>query len=158
MSQHTFDPTDWKDFRPHSRRMLDDMLDQIADAKNAMNCDQCQGKGCKACQGQGGGGEGDGPPGNGMGEGQGVGPRPEAEGGDEKFYDSPVPTDPGPGAAVVVGRVQGPNTAGQAREAIKTEIEAARRESARPITDQKLPRAQREHAQQYFDEFREGEN
>jgi hypothetical protein len=137
--------------------MLDDMLDQLADAKDAMNCPDCQGGGCKACQG-GGNGKGDGPPGVGMGEGQGHGARPEADEGNEKFYDSRVRIPPGPGAAAIVGRVDGPNMPGQAREAIKAEIESSRRESARPVLDQKMPRPQREHAQQYFDNFREGKN
>jgi hypothetical protein len=91
-----------------------------------------------------------------MGEGQGVGARPEKK-TDVDFYKSQVPADPGRGAAVVVGRVRGPNRPGEAREAIKAEIEAARTESARPITAQRLPKAQKEHAQQYFDTFREGE-
>lgn len=140
--------------------MLDDMLDQIADAKDAMNCDQCEGGGCKACQGQGMGGGGSnekGQPGMGNGEGQGVGPRAEAPDGNEQFYDSKVDADPGPGAAAIVGRMDGPNRAGQAREDIKAAIESSRRESARPVLDQKMPRPQREHAQQYFDNFREGE-
>ena len=82
----------------------------------------------------------------------------EAEGGNEQFYDSRVRDEPGPGAAAIVGRVDGPNVAGQARETIKAEIESSRRESARPVLDQKMPRPQREHAQQYFDIFREGED
>jgi hypothetical protein len=141
--------------------MLDGMLDQIADAKDAMNCGQCGGQGCKACQGQGmgmgqGKGNGQGPPGPGMGEGQGAGWRPEKK-NPTAAYDTRVPADPGPGAAVKVGRIHGPNIAGEAREMIKSEIEAKGTESDRAMSMQKLPKSQREHAQQYFDMFREGE-
>jgi hypothetical protein len=141
--------------------MLDGALDQIADAKNAMNCGQCGGKGCGACQGQQPGmglgkGEGQGPPGPGMGEGQGAGWRPEKK-TDTAAYDTRIPADPGPGAAVKVGRIHGPNIAGEARETIKSEIEAGPGDSDRAMSMQKLPKSQREHAQQYFDMFREGE-
>jgi hypothetical protein len=105
--------------------------------------------------GQGGQGAGQGD-GDGMGEGQGHGWRPEKE-TDTASYDTRVPTDPGPGAAVKLGRIHGPNVAGEARETIKSEIEAARSETAGAISTQRLPKSQREHAQQYFDMFREGE-
>jgi len=142
--------------------MIDDVMQQIAAAKDAMNCGNCGGKGCGQCQGQGmgqgaGKGKKDGPPGKGMGEGQGVGARPEEE--DETgFYKSRVRADPGPGKGIIVGQVRGPNVAGKAREEIKSVITSARRESARPISGQRLPRAQREQTQQYFDTFREGED
>ena len=58
---------------------------------------------------------------------------------------------------MVVDRMPGPNVVGQARQDIKSSLEAARSEEDRPLTEIRLPREQREHAQQYFDAFREGE-
>src|SRR5688500_5123025 len=49
---------------------LNEILDQLADAKNAMKCADCGGAGCKACEGSG---EGDGKSGQGEGKGKGKG-------------------------------------------------------------------------------------
>jgi len=134
--------------------MLDDALDQISQAKDRMNCGNCGGEGCEQCGGQGmGAGKDDKMaerPGPGGGDGKGMGFRPE-EKTDTSAYDSRVRAKPGEGKAVVVGEVPGPNKAGEAREEIKSAMESAKRESAKPLTDQHLPRAQREHARQYFD-------
>ena len=139
-------------------QMLEDALDQLGIAKDAMNCDQCGGQGCQQCQGLGRGGQGknDGPPGVGMGEGQGKGERPEEE-NPTKSYDSKIGADPQRGKAVIVGEVRGPNVAGDAREEIKSEITASKQSNADPITGKRLPRSEREHAQEYFDSFRDGE-
>ena len=91
-----------------------------------------------------------------MGEGQGKGERPEEE-TPTKSYDSKVGADPQRGKAVIVGEVRGPNVAGDAREEIKSEITASKQSNADPITGKKLPRSEREHAQEYFDSFRDGE-
>lgn len=127
--------------------MLDGAIDRIAQAKDAMNCGQCQGAGCGACEGD--------QPGAGLGRGRGMGARPEAE-TDSRFYESRVRTRPGAGRAVIVGSVRGPNVAGEAREEIKSAIERSAREEADPLVGQRLPRAEREQAKQYFDAFREG--
>ena len=57
----------------------------------------------------------------------------------------------------MTGLVEGPNAKGQAVEEIKGEVEAAKHESADPLTGQRLPRSQRDHVQQYFDAFRKGQ-
>lgn len=138
---------------------LNDALDQIAQAKEAMNCGQCQGDGCEACMGRfGQGGFGrkrQGPPGMGMGEGQGKGDRPEEEhktGG----YDSRVKAKLTQGEAYVVGETGGPNKAGQTREEIKNAIRAATEGTANPLTNERLPRSQRDHVKEYYDAFRSG--
>jgi len=129
--------------------MLDQALDAIADAKSGMNCQSCQGAGCSQCQGLGMGQK----PGQGLGRGQGVGQRPE-DAGDTESYDSLVRGKPGPGKAVVVGTMGGPNLAGNAREQIRAAVESAHSDSADPLTGQRLPRAHREAVQQYFDAAR----
>lgn len=138
--------------------MMDEMLDQLADAKNAMNCKQCNGAGCKACQGMGGFqfGQGQGQkPGNGLGEGRGQGDRPEEE-TPYSAIDSQVRAKPKAGESVRVGDAGGPNIAGisteQAKEAVRASIDA----DADPITSQKLPRWQQEHAKEFFKNLREG--
>ncbi len=137
--------------------MLEDALDQLASAKDSMNCDNCNGMGCSQCQGDGMGamGQGEGN-GQGMGEGQGRGDRPEEETG-TGFYDSQVRAKPGQGKAVVTGIAFGPNKAGEAVEEIKAEIDSGRRSDDDPLTGQRLPKAQRELTREYFDAFREGE-
>ena len=126
--------------------MLDEALDQIAMAKEAMNCQQCNGMGCGACNG----GMGmDGPAGIGMGKGRGKGDRPEDE-TDTGFYDSKAKADPARGQAVVVGEVRGPNTAGDARVEIQQQIEAFTRSGGDPLTGKRLPKAQLDHVQEYF--------
>lgn len=90
-----------------------------------------------------------------MGEGRGRGDRPEEQTG-TNFYDSQARTEPGRGKAVLAGQVRGPNIAGDAREQIKAALEAGLKDDEDPLTDQRLPRAQRELARQYFDAFREG--
>ncbi len=137
-------------------QMLEEALNQLADAKDAMNCENCDGAGCQMCQGMGFG-DFQQMPGMGMGEGQGRGDRPEEETG-AKFYDSKVQAKPRSGKMVVIGQVRGPNAAGQAREAIKEALEAATSEDDDPLTGVRLPRAQREQVQQYFDAVRKGEN
>lgn len=131
-------------------QMLESTLDAIDDAKAAMNCQNCGGAGCEQCQ-------------KGMlGDTKGLGRQEGAEGErpeqaeNTKMYDSRVRQNIGKGAGVVTGLVEGPNAKGQAVEEIKGEVEAAKHESADPLTGQRLPRSQRDHVLQYFDAFRQG--
>jgi hypothetical protein len=140
-------------------QMLEEALEQIAMAKDAMACENCNGMGCAQCQGDGMGmGMGDmqGMGGMGLGEGQGRGDRPEEQTG-TGFYDSQVRAKPGQGKAVATGIAFGPNKSGQALEEIKAEIEAGRRSQDDPLTGQRLPKAQRELTREYFDSFRDGQ-
>jgi hypothetical protein len=129
--------------------MLESTLDEIDDAKAAMNCPNCGGIGCEQCRkgcnsfadhGRAVGAEGQ---------------RPETPEG-TKFYDSKVKQDIGKGAAVITGLVDGPNAKGHVVEEIKSQVEAAKHDSADPLTGQRLPRQERDHVQQYFDAFRKG--
>ena len=123
--------------------MLDEALDQIAMAKGSLNCQQCSGMGCAACQGQS-------PiPGAGLGEGRGQGDRPE-ESSNTSFYDTRVKADSSLGKAVVIGDVGGPNKAGDTRVAIQEQIEAFSRSDGDPLLGKQLPKAQRDHVQEYF--------
>ncbi|NJM52326.1 MAG: aminotransferase class I/II-fold pyridoxal phosphate-dependent enzyme [Blastocatellia bacterium] len=113
---------------------LNEILDQLADAKNAMKCQNCGGAGCKDCEGngdaegKGGKGEGKGK-GKGKGDfakgaGQGEGLRDEEE-TDKSFYDTRVGADPKAGESVRVGDAGGNNVAGKSREAVKEAVQAA---------------------------------
>jgi DNA-directed RNA polymerase subunit F len=139
--------------------MLEDALEGMQAAKDAMNCKQCGGQGCKACQGAAGmEGDNDQAGEGGLEAGRGRGifkPRPNHP-EDTKTYDSRVRQRVGQGAAVVTGLMSGPNAKGQAIEEIKSQVESARKETADPLTGQRLPRQQRDHVQQYFDAFRDG--
>jgi hypothetical protein len=130
--------------------MLDDAMEQIGEAKASMNCKECQGAGCKACQG-----DPHGPPGRGLGKGRGAGARPEDK-TKTGLYDSKVAQNVRRGAAVIAGQAEGPNRKGEVQESIKAEFESARHEAADPLTSQRLPRDYREHAKKYFESLREG--
>ncbi len=140
--------------------MLDDLMDELAQARDQMNCPNCQGAGCKACQGNlpGMGGQGQGQrPGMGMGAGQGRGARPEAE-DDVDYYDSKVQQQLlKRGQFVLKGTTDGPNIAGDRKEAMRVQVESFRQGSADPLTGHRLPRKHRDHAAEYFDRFRKGE-
>ncbi|MFV2066727.1 MAG: hypothetical protein ACC645_07065 [Pirellulales bacterium] len=125
--------------------MLDDALDAIAECKGSMNCSFCNGQGCSACQG----------PGNGLGEGRGQGARPEAE-TDTNAYNSRVRQKPGAGRAVITDLVDGPNAKGRVLEEIEAELQRGTARAAEALTDRRLPKAQREHAEEFFNSFREG--
>lgn len=130
--------------------LIESALDEIAEAKNSMNCKQCQGDGCAACNG----GLGQ-RPGDGMGRGRGIGHRPEEE-NPTNAYDTNVKQKTDRGSAVVVDYVDGPNVKGGVQQEISAQFEQARSEEADPLTDQRLPRGYREHAKRYFDTLREG--
>jgi hypothetical protein len=136
-------------------KMLEQTLDQIGQCKNGCaNCDKdgnCLGDsefsddGSDRLKGITGNG----------GRARAEGHRPE-KATDTKFYDSNVKQKLDKGTAVSVGEADGPNIKGQVQEAIKAEVEAAKHDSADPLTGQRLPRSQREHAKEYFDSLREG--
>ena len=140
--------------------MLDEAMQQLADARQKMNegpCPACGGEGCEKCGGKGlgqGMGDGDGE-GDGLGRGQGRGDRPEKP-NDTKFYDSTVRQKLGPGAADVTGTVSGPNIRGNVAQEIEAQMEEARQGASDPLSGRRLPRKHRAHAQEYFDRLREG--
>jgi hypothetical protein len=75
---------------------------------------------------------------------------------DGKFYDSAVKQQPGQGPAKVVGEADGPNRKGRVRQEIQTEFSGSEQNAADALSEQRLPRDYRDHAQKYFDALREG--
>ena len=132
--------------------LLDQAMDQLQAAKDAMGCKACQGQGCQAC---GGAGNKFGQkPGNGMGAGRGFGPRPD-EKNDVSFRDSRVRQKTGKGAAVVVGEAEGPNIRGKVVESIKEQMATDASKPADPLVQEQLPKSHREHAEEYFRSFQD---
>ena len=132
---------------------LSEMMDEIASAKDMM---------------QGGDGEGDmfsqfggmsdqfsDMPGNGMGQGRGEGYRPEEE-TETGEYNARERGQLRPGEAVRVGDAFGKNRAGKTQADIKEQILSSIREEADPQTDQRLPKSQRKHVNEYFQRKRDG--
>ncbi|MFG0261638.1 MAG: hypothetical protein ACF788_04535, partial [Novipirellula sp. JB048] len=136
---------------------LQSALGDLSQSKIQMRCEQCGGGGCGKCQGDGlGDGLGDGAgQGDGLGRGSGSGDRPEAE-AETNTYESQVRGQVRKGKAIIAGFADGPNRKGVTQEDIKQSIEAAISRQSDPVENQTLPRAEREHAQQYFDRLRDG--
>ena len=130
-------------------QLLDDAMDQLCEARDQMNCPQCGGQGCAACQGN--------QPMMGMGEGQGRGDRPEDETA-VKFYDDKVKQKIGRGRATIAGEADGPNIKGQVYAEIADQLEVAKSESTDPLTEQQMPRQHQEQTKEYFNMFRTGES
>jgi tetratricopeptide (TPR) repeat protein len=129
-------------------QLLDDAMEQLAQAKQQMNCEHCGGAGCPFCQGEPHETEG-------RGLGRAWGSRPEQK-GNTALYDSQVRQKLGPGSSTMAGWVDGPNVKGDVQQRIKAQAEAARQGSLDPLTDQRMPREHRQHAQEYFDRLRTG--
>lgn len=141
-------------------KSLDAMMNEIADAKNAMNCRKCGGEGCEECQGPGNAAMGasdkfSDKPGRGLGEGNGLGDRPieETETGG---YRTRVGAEARPGEAIRVGDANGPNVAGNSTAEVKKEITSAMSEDPDPLSQQNLPRREREQTREYFESLRKG--
>jgi hypothetical protein len=136
--------------------MLSDALDEIKQAKDAMNCKQCSGQGCEACKGQGQkigqdklGGRGGG---IGSGRGRGFHDEPDVKTGE---YDSRVKQKVGKGTAKVTDLVDGPNSKGKVEQEIRSQWQAVKGDAEDPLSEQHLPRDYREHTKSYFDSLRE---
>jgi hypothetical protein len=146
--------------------LLDEAMQQIADCKNGMckpgdqRGDQlAQGNkpGNKSGNGMGKGDPEDQPPGQGLGEGQGKGDRPENV-NDTGFFDSQVDGDVKPGESIRTGSADGPNIAGRTKENVKKEIAASMASQDDPLTNRRIPKQDREHAREYFEQFRGGKD
>ena len=125
--------------------MLDQALDELAEAKNSMDCKNCNGQGCAQCQGKGQGqGTQETRPtrqrARQAGEARETGPSTRTK---TSFYDSNVRQNVGKGGAVVTEQVEGPNRKGEVREEIKSSFESSKHEAADPLTGQRLPREYR---------------
>jgi hypothetical protein len=147
---------DLKDLQQQANEMqaLDQAMDQLADARRQMTCKECGGAGCPACQGEGekdmvmlnaGGG----------GKGRATGQRPERKSA-VNFTDVDANVKVTKGQLSVVGEVEGPNARDNVQLQLREQFQSAKRESSDPLTEQKLPKNEREQARQYFDQFRSG--
>lgn len=93
--------------------------------------------------------------GDGLGRGSGAGDRPESE-VDTNTYETQVRGNVKKGKAIIAGFADGPNRKGISREDVKHAVQSILSEESDPSENQTLPRTEREHAQQYFDQLREG--
>jgi hypothetical protein len=134
--------------------MLDRALGQVADAKNAMGCKECDGEGCKACQA----GDAHNPlGGHDLRPGVGIGANRRGDGkAAASFIDSHVPQTVGGGSGVVTGEADGANRKGRVQEEIRRAFSGAEQHSAEALSSQRLPHGYRDHAKKYFDALREG--
>jgi len=140
--------------------MLDAAMEQLELAKLAMACEACMGEGCQECQGNMAGmnslnemmsqRQGDG-----MGAGRGIGDRPDEE-NPTNLRDTRVRQKPGQGAATFAGMVDGPNLKGDVAQTIKQEMDTLSTRPADPLTNERLTKSRREHAEEYFKTLREG--
>lgn len=140
-------------------KMLQEALDELANAKNAMVCPHCKGAGCPDCQGDNSS-EGTSrlssmsqPGGREAGRGAGAARRP-GQPDEAGFYDSKVDGKIGRGAAVITDFVDGPNARGRVEQEISAQFQGVRGGETDPLTEQSLPRTYREHAQSYFNSLR----
>ncbi len=141
--------------------MLDAAMAQLEMAKDAMACEACMGEGCEDCQGGGMGSMasmmdrmGDG------GDGMGAGKAGYGDRADEKnatnLRDTQVRQKPRQGAATFGGMVEGPNLKGEVAQSVTEEMQALSTKPADPLTNEKLSKSRRQHAEQYFQMLREG--
>jgi chemotaxis protein histidine kinase CheA len=136
-------------------KAIDDVMNEVAQAKNAIgkdgDGDQMNGDQFNP--------DGDGDMrngGNGLGPGdRGYGARPYQE-VDTANYDSQVRGKPKKGEAVRAGDADGPNVAGATKEEVKQAILSSVSKDSDALLDDKLPRAERDHAREYFKRVRGG--
>ena len=67
-----------------------------------------------------------------------------------------VAGDPRQGEAIRVGDASGPNLPGTSRQTIQEEIASSFSEDPDPLTQQKLPRRERDQTREYFELLRKG--
>lgn len=130
---------------------LDELMNEIASSKNAINCEQCDGGGCAECQGRPGAlaMEGD-RPGQGLGDGAGYGERPESP-TETGTYEARLRAKPQAGEAVRIGDARGPNKPGLSQQEAREIIAGSLNEESDPLTEQRLPRTQKDHVRQYYE-------
>jgi hypothetical protein len=140
--------------------MLDAAMAQLEMAKDAMACEACMGEGCPDCQGNMAGMNSlqemmNQQPGDGMGAGRGIGDRPDEENA-TNLRDTQVKQKQGQGAATFGGLVDGPNLKGDVAQSVKEEMDTLTSKPADPLTNERLSKSRRQHAQEYFKMLIEG--
>lgn len=134
---------------------LESALGNLDQSKQQMRCQQCQGGGCQGCQGQFGQRQGSGQQGGssaGLGAGQGDQPPSDDE---SNSYESQVRGEVKRGQAIIAGEADGPNRKGVTRQDLEAAIDEAISQESDPAENQQLPRTEREHTQQYFEQLRQ---
>ena len=120
---------------------LEDIMDEIETAKN--NCNGCQGQG------------GDKPKwqdwAKGGGRGGGLREKQETETGS---YKSRVKGKLQAGETVVTGHADGKNITGKSISEAREITQSSMSKRSDPLENQKLPKAQRDHAREYFEKLR----
>lgn len=130
---------------------LDQLMDSLSQSKSQMACKQCNGAGCSSCMGSMPGKI----PGNGLGQGRGAGDRPEEE-DQVDFFDSRVRDQMKMGETVYGGKVGGENRKGISQIEIQDAVLTSMSEEPEPLDDTPLPKAQHDHARDYFNSIRDG--
>lgn len=114
-----------------------------------------------------------GEPGDGEGQGEGEGEQARAKGGKgwgtgkgELDGEKPEPVGPskskpsrspgtvGPGASVILGRIDGPNTPGESQIEVSESVEAAAAKAEEAMTRQPVPDPYKRHTREYFEQLR----
>lgn len=160
---------------------LDEMMQELEQSKDKMNCQQCQGKGCENCKsgqpsssgqssnksgtgksdsggktaGRDPKGKGGKSEGFGVGEGQGAGERPESEDQTDTI-DSQIRDKIRKGETTFGGRVGGANRKGVSREEVKASIESEQLDNAEALDSEVLPKSRQEQTRDYFKTLRDG--
>ncbi len=127
---------------------LQQAMDDLSQCKNQMRCGNCGGAGCEKCNNQGGKG------GSKWGRGLGSGTGPETD-LDANTYDTQVRGDIQKGEVITAGTADGPNRKGVTQQEIQSAVDDVLSKESDPLENQKLPRDEREHAEQYFNRLRE---
>ena len=142
---------------------------QLAEMRDMMNCQECNGSGCQSCQGNGANNasiagqaangkssQGNRPGTGQQGEGAGQGYRPEEQTATDTLQ-ARNRSDSKAGPAVITGDADGPNKAGLSKAAAREVIEAAEHVDTDPVDNVRLPRVERDHSNEYFDKLRQGD-
>jgi len=132
---------------------LDEMMDEIADAKAAMREGEMNDmySSLDGAMDQFGDMSNDG-----LGQGEGFGYRPEEE-TETGEYEARERAKPKAGEAVRIGDADGPNRSGITMEGVKQQIITALNNEADPLTDQRLPKSQQDHVREYYQRLGKGE-
>jgi hypothetical protein len=145
---------------------LQEALSQMASQLNQMNCEdrqlqtldqlmdslsQCKSGMCEGGTGQ----KPSATAGMGLGEGIGQGDRPEDE-DDVDFFESQVRSQMTLGQTTFGGKIGGENRKGVSRVEVQQEILNELSSEPEPLDETPLPRTQRDHTRDYFNQLREG--
>ena len=134
--------------------LLDEALDDIAQAKAGVACRECRGEGCEACRVAKDAGAA--PSRRGWGKETGNRELGRKSSNEAPGYASKVAGQIGRGEATVIGSLPGTGTRGQVTSEVANQWKQLHDAAADPQTNQRLPPGYRQRAQAYFDALRQG--